>query len=571
MFLVGSMIPAQAAVMKIAEAQRVMGNLVAKSDDKSWKALWSEAINKVFADGKAAKWTETDPEFYLEKVQKAVEKFLKDGQVKPLDSYINDLHVVDAQDMAHTRELALVLKLAAISYLPIAKVKLKIKEISNFIDKSNKADGGVVKDVDLENMETDQATAAQNLTGTMMNYLQPGYAAPWQISGQAMTGAAAALGIAEVGISVAGGIEVGTAVAAGTGGAVAAGTAGGVAAGVGATGAGLAAGASVAIPAIAIVALAGLAMYGIGSGINKFITWLAEQEPISIMLLNQKGQPLQAGLKGADGIIAGQPATLPVITDFTGMAFPADDDASKIWSKLGFSLQDSFRVKDAETLIKTETMQRAVRGSGRLEMGFVDGMDLGEVVVAQITELHDGDTVTIGSSVTTDNGSTNKVRLRFIDAPEVDPKLPANMDSFFPGMPSEGSQWGAEKVRDWLANRLQANTDKGALVGRFSYHPSIKIVYNKLQPVDGYGRILGIIVDRKSAGVLYDDDNYLKSAQFDWLRHSINGEMLTDPAMRKWVAPFITFPGLSQVNGQEAQVGDVTGRYYNIQITAPEE
>lgn len=574
LFLVGSIIPAQAAAKKLPEVMEALDKIGKMSDSSGWEETWSGAFANLVASYLYRHGDKITSKNFVtickdkakEWAKKAVEQNVDVTQVAGYSELFMMLDVRTGEDKAFDDNLRAVVLTAAKQYVPIYQAKLKVEEINKFIENTNNANGvGTVKDVDLEKMETDQATAAQNMTATMMDYVQPGYAASWQVSGAVVQGAAAAWGITEAGSAVAGGIAAGAAAA--EGGATAVGT---VAAGVTTAGAGVAA----AVPAIAIVALAGLAMYGIGVGINKLITYLAEQEPISIMLLNQKGQPLQAGLKGADGIMAGQPATLPVITDFTGMAFPADSDASKIWSKMGFSLEDGFRLKDSESLIKTYTMQQAIRGSGRLEQGFVEGIQTNKIIHAQIVKLHDGDTVTMNHTVEVGNGfdPTDQVRLKFIDAPEVDPKTPPGLyTDMFPGLSAEGSQWGAETVRDWLAKRLQSNTDKGSLTSRFSYHPTVKIIYNTMQPVDGYGRLLGIIVDRQSAGEYYERDDYLTSPQFDWLKHSINGEMLTDPEMRQWVAPFITFPGISQVNGQEASVGDVTGRYYNIQVTKPEE
>jgi hypothetical protein len=423
------------------------------------------------------------------------------------------------------------------SYIQMYTAQSTIKEIQAQAAKG--PDSGDI--INYNQWASPQQACAQDVVATIMEYAKPGAGLPLMVGGTA--GATASAGT--LGALVASGAVAETGLLASIG------------LGVLATpiGAG-----------VAIFGLLALATYAVGVGINKFTTWMAEQEPITIMLLNHKGNPFHAGLKGADGIMSGQPATLPLLTQLTGASFPSDEPV-EVWNKLGFSLTQARGINEAESILKLNKMHQGVRMAGMLESSGVDGINTNVVVRAQIKEVYDGDTIYTQEGIKIAGISlpdATTIRMKYIDAPEMTKKQNEVYG---------GKEFGAEEVRDWLARRLQSTTvDKTHVETgdvRHTYHKEVKLIINKLQPFDNYDRTLAIVVDRTSCS-RYDDDAYLASQEFNWLYDSINGEMIRLPELRQYVSPFLTYPGFTEAT-QASEVGDYTGRFYIVNVSPEEE
>lgn len=299
-------------------------------------------------------------------------------------------------------------------------------------------------------------------------------------------------------------------------------------------------------------------------GYIKLSSWLAEQEPVSIILLSQNGYPYYAGIHEANGIIAGQPSSLPILDKF-GYQAPADDVGS-LWLELGYSLAESRNIKEAESIARTRVSERVRSESYQLEQGVIDGLDTSVVVTVRVSSVYDGDTITLAydTPVVIDGISIkqpNKVRLRFINTPEI-ASSPVDQDMFL-SLPTSSAQYGAKVVRDYVARILGASTSDQDR--QDSYNATIKVKVNKLQPVDEYDRVLGIVVTPSTCSDFTDE--FILSEKFDWLTHSLNGKLLFDPETAEYVSPYLFLSGMSQVNGLEYFVGSSTGTVHNLDYT----
>jgi hypothetical protein len=133
----------------------------------------------------------------------------------------------------------------------------------------------------------------------------------------------------------------------------------------------------------------------------------------------------------------------------------------------------------------------------------------------------------------------------------------------FLSLPTSNAQYGAKVVRDYVARILGASTSDQDR--QDSYNVTIKVKVNKLQPVDEYDRVLGIVVTPSTCSDFTDE--FILSEKFDWLTHSLNGKLLFDPETAEYVSPYLFLSGMSQVNGLEYFVGSSTGTVHNLDYT----
>jgi endonuclease YncB( thermonuclease family) len=237
--------------------------------------------------------------------------------------------------------------------------------------------------------------------------------------------------------------------------------------------------------------------------------------------------------------------------DILGAKYPADQP-SKVWTDMGISLGKQSLISKAETLAKAEAMDTIIRSSGRVELGFIPGLATTVVTTEVFVQsAKDGDSLMIWPPLQVEGHTVNEVRLAYVDAPETH-----GYASQSTGFMQQYREVYADEAKNWLDARLK---------GKY-----VKLVYNKVTPIDKYGRLIAIVVDAKSAGRNYTEDNYLCSEYFDWLRDSVQGEILTSMELMRWYKPFIIMWGTSQPDSYD-QIGDRTGTTSNLLTTQQEE
>lgn len=248
------------------------------------------------------------------------------------------------------------------------------------------------------------------------------------------------------------------------------------------------------------------------------LTFLIEEEPVRIIPLMKSGQPFQAGLRGARGIINGQPGQLPILSDLLGLEVPGDLEEG-IWNEFGFRLEDGQRFSMARTLAEYRMADYVMTSGSRALEIIDDGLTGARVVFsATVLDILDGDTIVIdhtalpfepnglkdwGSRVqvkdASDDGKIPKgihVRLKYIDAPETQ-KSYAGADR---------PEYGGEEVRAWLEKKIPSGS-------------TVTLICSPVAYADDYRRLLAFIV-------IGDQVTTYSSASFNWLEESVNGWMV---------------------------------------------
>jgi endonuclease YncB( thermonuclease family) len=244
------------------------------------------------------------------------------------------------------------------------------------------------------------------------------------------------------------------------------------------------AGATAVEPARAVAPIAPAAglLLPLGSiwGYTKIREWavkFAESEPIQVILLNKDGKPLQAGLKGADGIIAGKAMTAGWLSDYINFNLPTRTN-DNIYSALGISLSDAIDLRTCQTYSEKMAALDVIEKSGSLEsfnVGIFPPSVFGPI---SVLEVLDGDTLKLVTNKI-DNGSVkyelnnNSIRLWGIDAPETTH-----------GQENETqSEVGGEECKIAMKRYIFGRNNGG----------EVKLVMNPLNPKDAYGRGLAIV------------------------------------------------------------------------------
>jgi endonuclease YncB( thermonuclease family) len=294
-----------------------------------------------------------------------------------------------------------------------------------------------------------------------------------------------------------------------------------------------------AIVSIPIMQSIGLALAGTVGGYGGSILWvlaacfgasklydvllsLTEMEPISVMLLSKDGYPLQAGLKGSTGIIQGQPASIPILTDFLGIQLPPDAEET-IWQRLGYEHSTAYDIVHAKNLAVARASRVVDEMSGRQETILDDWLtsDM-EVIETTVLGIVDGDTIYISTSAIEGNqkiyngissnldrvtGGKTKVRFLRVDAPEV-AKEGQDLSERKP------PQYGGPEISEFVKQRLGVGT-------------TVKLLISPIQPVDQYGRPLAYIVTPFTTSYYNTLEERVKEGKFDWYTESFNGYLLT--------------------------------------------
>lgn len=245
--------------------------------------------------------------------------------------------------------------------------------------------------------------------------------------------------------------------------------------------------------------------------------------PLQIITLYKDGRPFQAGLRGARGIIVGEPGRVPLLTDWFGYE-TLPTDPSTVWSKFGYKLDTGMRIRHAQTEAELLAMEEIEKLSGRVEADIDDEVGAQtDVFTTTVGGVIDGDTYLFPiadlpaeaqSKVkpSREDPAMWSCRMRYIDAPEI-PHPGQEYEPYSKDKPN----YGGLEVKEYIETvRLPKGTQ-------------VKIRYNKARPTDEYARMLIVLIDAKSSSH-FNNDAFLKSSQFSWMRESVNGELLTSNA-----------------------------------------
>ena len=207
--------------------------------------------------------------------------------------------------------------------------------------------------------------------------------------------------------------------------------------------------------------------------IREWAVKFAESEPITIILLNKDGKPLEAGLKGADGIIVGKPMTMGWVSDFIRIPLPTIMDET-VYNSLGMSLTDAYNIRAAKSYGEKLAALDVLQSAGAIEIFGVDNYFVCNDV--EVSEVIDGDTIKISGPIVDRSTNTsytfdnNSIRLWGINTPEI----------------SNPAQVGAVECKDALDRYIKESGGK------------ISIVFNRMSIKDSYQRGLGILIGSSS-------------------------------------------------------------------------
>jgi endonuclease YncB( thermonuclease family) len=217
-------------------------------------------------------------------------------------------------------------------------------------------------------------------------------------------------------------------------------------------------------------------------GLFKIREWaieFAEAEPIQIILMNKDGKPMEAGLKGADGIIVGNKLSLGWLSDYMSIDLPTRMDET-VYNKLGISLSESLSFRKAKSYSERITANKIIENNGSAEAFNINNFPP-LIVEVTVKEIIDGDTIWITGPVTdTSNGTIyeftpdHSIRLWGINAPET-------LKNIYGEAPAMAG--GNE-----CANALSSYINNSIANGK------VKLVINRMNAVDAYGRGLAIVM-----------------------------------------------------------------------------
>ena len=264
-------------------------------------------------------------------------------------------------------------------------------------------------------------------------------------------------------------------------------------------------------------------------GYTKIREWavkFAESEPIQVILLNKDGKPLQAGLKGADGIIAGKPMTAGWLSDYINFQLPTRTTDS-IYTALGIKLSDAINYRVCKTYGEKIAALDVIEKSNSIESFSVDIFPPFVIGPVPVAEVLDGDTIKLSVSELRNNSGTityefnnNSIRLWGIDTPEVGHGREEESQSEVGGYECKRAMTGyIYKIRNGEASG------------------DVKLVINPLNPKDAYGRGLAIVFS-PDCDHYSDLEEWVKSSNItlkEIFAASLNMRLVNEFASKGWV------------------------------------